>query len=196
MQDAAAVGGEQGDDVAFLGFNVAGDLPHRFDAGDRSELRPTGFQAQQLESVQFVGSGATTRLGSAEALIQGLVQRNRSPLMHWRVQVREEAATNWGVVLRRQYVVTTARGDLLGNGRLTAHSIHRNDGAFERQQRQQVFDRRDLRSISLRKCVGAQRWPVLRLVDRHLYQLGLSAHGFVSQAASQWHKPDGPRGAT
>ena len=40
MRDSEAVGVDRGDDVAFLGFNATGDLPRRFDVGDRGELRP------------------------------------------------------------------------------------------------------------------------------------------------------------
>ena len=38
MEDAATVGGERSDHVAFLGFNPPGNLSRRFDAGDGSEF--------------------------------------------------------------------------------------------------------------------------------------------------------------
>lgn len=59
------------------------------------------------------------------------------------------------LLLHGQHVVATARGDLLGNGRLTAHDIDRDDGTFERQRRQQFFDRGD----RLLDFASHVRWP-------------------------------------
>ena len=148
VQDAVTVGGKRRDYVAPLGFNPTGDFSRRFDTGDRRKFRPTGFQPQQFEPVQFADGGAAPRLDSAMALVQGLMQRHLAPAMPRGVHGREKVVQGFGqlrlVVLHGQHVVATARGDLLGNGRLTAHGIDRDDGTFERQRRQQFFDRGDL----------------------------------------------------
>ena len=88
MQDTATVGGKRRDHIAFLGFNPAGDLAGRFDAGDGGELRPGGFQIEQVEPVQLADGGATTRLKAAVPLVPCLVQRNLAAAIPRGVQDR------------------------------------------------------------------------------------------------------------
>jgi hypothetical protein len=148
LADLLGVAGEAAEEGASFAARRAGDRALGLDHPDAAQPRPARAGGEVGDGLRLADRPAAARLDAAVPLLRRLPPVVGDPLEPVRLGVGESGLDRLLgrrlVALEGQDVVAPVVDDLLGDRRLAAHGVERDDAAFQRQQAQQLRQGDDL----------------------------------------------------